>query len=193
MPKSINIQGKEEMVKKIALYISVAIVLGVVVLLIVLSNMNLINLSPFDVNVSVGNSPPQIDFVGFTNSQANLSGVQKVSINFTASDGNGASNLNDASARVEIFNLSLTPAVRVNSTCISVGESGNARNYTCEVGMWYFDPYGQYIVNVTISDNGGLIAENSSKIFSYSKTNGVDIYPTGLTWPAITTSSINVP
>ena len=141
------------------------------------------------------NQAPTIGFVGFTNIGAILGGVRDVSINFSAMDLNGVGNLNDLTARVEIYNSSkgVAPGMRVNSSCSFTGSSANTRNYTCTIGMWYFDPYGYYIVNATIADNGGLTAENSSKLFNYQYTYGFTPYPNALSWGMLNPGDVNKP
>ncbi len=149
--------------------------------------------SPFNVSVEVGNSPPVIDSVDFVNVGAILGGMQEISVNFSASDSNTFSDLNDLTARVEIYNVSkgVNPGMRVNSTCSATASSGNTKNYTCTIGMWYFDPAGYYIVNATVSDNGGLTAENSSSLFNYLETKGEAISPDMLNWDPISVSDVN--
>ena len=183
------------MVRKIVFIIGIilAIAVAVVVLLFSLLGVNLVQFSPFNVSVSVGNSPPTIEIVEFTNVGAVLGGVREVLINFSASDLNGAADLNDSSARVEIYNSSkgVAPGMRVNSTCSMTLSSVNTKNYTCTIGMWYFDPYSYYVVNATIADNSDLKAENSSAVFNYEFTPGPVIYPNNLGWDPIVVSDID--
>ncbi len=180
------------MANKVALYISVIVVLGVSGVLILLSNLEIVNFSPFNVSVSVGNSAPVVDFVGFTNIGANPGGIANVLINFNVSDGNGVNDLNNTSTKVELINTGFG-VNRFNTTCINVGDiDGDTRNYNCEVELWYFDHYGQYIVNVTIRDNANNLGANSTELFNYQQTTSFTIYPNGLIWPAITTTSVNI-
>jgi len=182
-------------VRKITFVVGIILVIAVavVILLSSLFGIDLVQFSPFNVSVQVGNSPPVINSVDFTDVGAILGEVRNVSINFSAMDLNGVGNLNDLTARVEIYNSSkgVAPGMRVNSSCSFTGSSANTRNYTCTIGMWYFDPYGYYIVNATIADNGGLTAENSSKLFNYIPVPGPVVYPNALGWDPITVSVIN--
>ncbi len=181
------------MARKIVFIVSIILVIAVAVVVLLLFGVNLVQFSPFNVSVQVGNSPPVIKLVGFTNVGAILGGVRNVSINFSASDPNAASDLSDSTARVEIYNISkgINPGMRVNSSCSIIASDGNTKNYTCTVGMWYFDPAGNYIVNATIADNGGSTAENSSTVFDYISVPGPVVYPNALSWTPITVSDIN--
>ncbi len=186
------------MVNKISLFVSIIIVIavGTLVFLLFGAGNNLIRFSPspFNVSVQVGNSPPVVNLVSFTNQPAVVGGVQPVLINFTVRDSNLVTDLNDSTARVEIYNLSLTGDVRVNSTCdVVVDLDADTRNYNCAVGMWYFDPYGMYTVNVTIRDNAGARAENSSRIFQYIATPSAVIYPNALSWDPIAVEDVDKP
>ncbi len=144
-------------------------------------------------NITLSNQAPVVDSVNFVNVGAILGGMQNVSVNFSATDLNGLGDLNDSSARVEIYNISkgVNPGMRVNSTCSVAGSSGNTKNYTCTIGMWYFDTAGEYIVNATVSDNGGLNAENSSKLFNYLSTQGFTPYPGAISWGILNPEDVN--
>ncbi len=144
--------------------------------------------------LALSNQAPVVNFVNFTDTGAVLGGVQPVLINFTVSDQNGFGDINDPSSKVEIYNLSLTGAVRVNSTCSAVGNvDADTRNYNCVVGMWYFDPYGMYTVNVTIRDNAGARAENSSRVFQFIATPGFTMSPNSISWPTLSPGQSNIP
>ncbi len=139
------------------------------------------------------NQAPIIELVGFTNVGAILGGMRNVLINFSATDLNGAVDLNDLTARVEIYNISkgINPGMRVNSSCSIIASGGNTKNYTCTIGMWYFDPAGNYIVNATIGDNSGNKTENSSSVFSYESTFGFTVYPGAISWGILNPGDIN--
>ena len=87
-----------------------------------------------------------------------------ITFNFTASDPNGAGNLNDSTAQV-YFQLA-GQTTRYNSSCVAGSIVGNTKNYTCTVRMWYFDANGAWTINATIKNVNGIVAENTSSSFA---------------------------
>jgi len=137
------------------------------------------------VNISISNIAPQIIFVDSIPAQSvTENGVKYIYINFTAYDANGASDLDDSSAMGAI---NLTGEInRTNSSCAHLGDfNTNYANYTCEIGIWYFDGADDWTVNATIKDNGGSLAQNLSTTFTLNEDTCMAMGPTALEWPSL--------
>ena len=145
------------------------------------------------VTVEPSNMPPTIPDVYINETYTPFEGgTRSVIFNFTAEDENGIENLNDATARA-YFQRAGEPT-RFNESCIAAESSGNQKNYTCTIGMEYFDEAGEWIVNVSIEDNEGEYVENSSASFTYNIYWGMTMFPTALTWPSpVNVSDVDIP
>ncbi|MEK6926022.1 MAG: Ig-like domain-containing protein [Nanoarchaeota archaeon] len=114
-----------------------------------------------------------------------------ITFNFTATDVNGASDINLSTAQA-YFQRS-GESTRSNTTCIntSIGV-GNYINFTCTISMWYYDQNGAWTINATIKDNGALYGENSSTTFTYNVLTAMKMFPTSLAWPEVLIGQTNV-
>ncbi|MBI2451559.1 hypothetical protein HYV50_00605 [Candidatus Pacearchaeota archaeon] len=139
-------------------------------------NFNSTATRKINLSASAGNSAPEIIFVGLVNDSFTPLGsatplesnARNVSFVFTAYDGNGAGNLNGSTAQARFQRTG--QITRENLTCseISGQNTTSTKNYSCTIGMWYFDQSGNWIVNATIKDNSNAMAENSSAQFFYA-------------------------
>jgi len=137
-------------------------------------------------NYSIGEDvfPPVIDYVQpIPATNPTEAGIKNITFNFTATDLSGVSDLNSSTAKAYFQKTGET--TRSNTSCVQVSTSGNSANYSCMVGMWYFDDAGAWTVNVTISDNEENSAENSSTSFTYNPLTAMVISPGSLTWPEL--------
>ncbi len=107
--------------------------------------------------------------------------VKNVSFNFTVYDFNGFGDLNDSSARA---NFTRKGVVRnsINCSMIVAESSGNYANYSCKIGMWYFDEAGFWNITVAIADNSQKLAINDSTGFYYNEVGYFDILPYYINW-----------
>ena len=110
----------------------------------------------------VPNNPPQIINVeDIGNVDLTPGDVKNVSFNFTVYD-----DLNSNSAK---GNFTRKGVVRQNLSCVFVeGWGSYYANYSCTIGMQYFDGPGNWNVTVTIADNPGSWAVNDSETFFYN-------------------------
>ena len=144
-----------------------------------------------NLNITVGNSPPTIPFVQVIAAQSPTeASTTSITFNFTARDTDGVANLNDSTAQAR-FNKT-GEATRSNLSCVGAGTSGNDKNYTCTIDMWYFDGNGAWTINVTIKDNAAASAENSSQTFTFNLLTAMVMSPNSLTWPTINPPDTNV-
>ncbi len=143
-----------------------------------------------NVSVTVGNIAPVI-FNVQTIPAVNLNeGTTKdVIFNFSASDGNGVADLNDASA-FAVFNQSIEP--QRSGSCILVASTSSDKTYQCNVIMQYFDKSGGWGVNVSIKDLGGNYAENKSTSFSVNLLRGINITPNSIGFPVVSPGGTNI-
>ena len=99
-----------------------------------------------------------------------------ITFNFTATDTDGASNINVSSAQGR-FQLT-GETTRLNTSCVNWSSQGNDVNFTCTIGMYYFDKNDpSWTINVTIKDNSDAGGENSSTTFQYNQLIAIKISP----------------
>lgn len=112
-----------------------------------------------------------------------------VVINFSATDPDGATNLNNASA---MLNLTKSDGdLRLNSTCAVKNYAGNYANFTCNVTMWWWDPAGAWTVYANISDLGGNVAMNATHTITVNTLTGFAMNPSTLSFASMNAGSTN--
>ncbi len=151
---------------------------------------------PVDINITVGaggGSAPTV--ISIFNSSAIGMALNEgpsnsnFTINFSVIDVDGVSNLNSATATINLTKTGET--TRYNWTCDPYESSGTSANYTCQVMMWWWDGSGTWTVNATIMDNNNNKATNDTKTFEVSETTGFVQSPGNLTFATITAGSSN--
>lgn len=136
------------------------------------------------VNITIGNNPPTIDFVeAIPDLTPSESSTNTTTFNFTATDTDGGGTINLSSGAGYFQRTGET--TRSNLSCVNGGVSGNDVNFTCTVGLLYFDEAGSWTVNVTVRDNNQATGTNSSTSFTYTTLTSMVIAPTALGWPEI--------
>jgi len=111
--------------------------------------------------------------------------------NFTASDAEGYTNLNDSSAAAN-FTLAGETTREGSCTRIAAESSGNLANYSCSVDMFWWDGTGAWSITASIKDVNNNGAQNaSSTTFSVGTTAGVTLSPTTLAWASISPGATN--
>ena len=143
------------------------------------------------INVSISNTAPAIKFVTVVDAHTPIEDtIVNVSVNFTAHDGDGVANLEDASALVN-FSRSGEP-LRQNSSCNKAGANNNGTsvNYTCTVQMWYFDQTGAWTINTVINDTSSQ-SNNATSTFFYNTLTAFKSSPGALTFPSLSPGGTN--
>ena len=136
------------------------------------------------VNITVGNSAPTITWVQAISAQnPTEDSTKSITFNFTATDTDGSGNI-DTSAAAAYFQKG-GETTRLNTSCVDWASAGNDVNFTCTIGMWYFDGNGAWTINTTIKDINNAYAENSSTTFTYNLLNAIVLSPTALAWPSV--------
>ena len=132
------------------------------------------------------NNPPTITWVEeIVDITPNEGGVNYTTFNFTATDTDGFSNINLTSAQAR-FQLT-GETTRSNTSCVNYQSGGDQINFTCTIGMYYFDNAtgaGGWTINVTVKDNVSVQGENSSTGFQYNSFPAMVMSPTALAWTA---------
>ena len=142
-------------------------------------------------NITVGNNAPTIPVVNsISATNPTDDTTTSITFNFTATDTDGAANLNPATAQGYFQRSGET--TRSNTSCSEWATSGNNANYTCTILMWYYDQNGAWTVNVTIEDDSGSYVTNSSTTFTYNILPGMKMAPTSLAWTGVTAASSDV-
>ena len=144
-----------------------------------------------NVNITVSNTAPTIAAVNSI-SAVNLNegpSSTTVTVNFRASDADGAANLNDSSAMANFTRAG--ESVRLNSSCANVATSGNDVNYSCSVSMYWFDGAGTWDVAVFVKDSSNSGAMNTSTTFTVNALTGYTAAPLALTWATLTPGLAN--
>ena len=118
-------------------------------------------LAPTDVKISVGNANPTItNLVPPAPVGLNAGTFTDVTtIHFTARDSNGASDLNDATAKATFTKSGETNRV---GSCTANPPVGKTKTYDCTVRMEYYDKYGTWNVAVYVEDSKAASATDSS-------------------------------
>jgi len=118
-------------------------------------------------------------------------GISYVEFFVLASDADEVDNLDDAS-----LNATFTMAgeeTRFNSSCLWVSDiNTTTANYTCTIGIWYWDGAGTWDVNTTILDLSSAQSAPYGEIFTLQETTAMVMSPTALTWPSISLTDTNV-
>lgn len=117
-----------------------------------------------------------------------LQGLSNLTISFLTDDIDGTSDINDSTA---LANITIENVVRVNSTCFAQADINSTRaNYTCTLGMWYFDTPGNITLNVTIADINGARSVNGTN-YTLQSTLAMVVGPASVAFPSIAPASVN--
>ena len=154
-------------------------------------------------SISVGNTAPNISDVELAaRSWTPLEGdVRIVQASFLANDAEGAGNLNNSTARVNVSYISLTGAGTLsneNTSCTSANIDSDTNNYTCEVQMQYFwDHSTAWTVDAQVQDTNSNFALNSSNQgsdglnWTYSELIAANLSDSSLAWASVSPSDTN--
>ena len=145
-----------------------------------------------ELNITIGNTAPTITFIeDIIDVTPSESAANFTTFIFTADDIDGVANLDDSSPEAR-FQLE-GETTRLNLSCVlSADIDGTSANYSCAVGMYYFDKNdANWFINVTIQDTNGARAINSSLIFTFTSLKAMVTSPAALTWPEFGVTATN--
>jgi len=128
-----------------------------------------------------GSNNPVIDSVGSISAQDVTPGsTTTVSFTFTVSDNDGYHNLNNSTATA-VFNRTGETS-RSNTSCASTNVDWNTNNYTCSVGMQFYDATGTWSVNVSIRDDDSNFVQNTTTTFTYNSGLHMNMTPDSISF-----------
>jgi len=117
-------------------------------------------------------------------------GIYNITFNFTVTDPDGVGDLDDSTAMAEVNLTGQT--TRTNTTCLNTGGvSGNSANYTCSIGMHYWDGNGVWSINASIRDNSGAYASNVSEKFTVNLLTSMVMTPPTLNWSSLNAGDLD--
>ncbi len=147
--------------------------------------------SSVTINVTIANTAPKVIIVSNITSQSPTeNGVTSIVVNFTVNDTDGFGNIKNSSALV---NLSFAgEPLRQNSTCIRIVDYAvtNA-NFSCTIGLQYFDASASWNITAAINDTANSIAYNTSMTFAYTQLSAFVSSPGSLTFASLSPAAIN--
>ena len=134
-------------------------------------------------NISIPNSAPIVTFVSTIASQSIVEATEKaVTFSFIVYDQDGNGTIVGANATFRNY----TSNLRYNSTCQKTNVlSPKEQNFSCTVGVWYFDNPGMWNVSVVAVDTQGSTGVNSTTNFTILETLGFVTSPETLTWESL--------
>ncbi len=136
-----------------------------------------------DVTVQVGNTPPTISAVQALPVINLLAGTTvNVAVNFTASDANGAADLNDASALATLTQVG-EPAR--SGGCIVEASTSAEKTYICTVTLQYYDASGVWTLNVSVADSASQNASDDSQTATVALLRDITITPANINFPTV--------
>lgn len=138
------------------------------------------------------NSPPTINYVETISSQNPVeSSVRDVIFEIRVADLDGVSDINDSSV-----NATFSKAGEQSrfGSCVQVSDiDSTTTNYSCTVGMQYYDGPGVWNIIISARDNFGNSAISPIEIFTYNELKAITInQPSSLTWPTLTAGQTNI-
>lgn len=145
-----------------------------------------------DLNISVSNNAPKIYNITGLSSVTLTDGPSPtfVIINFSVNDSDGASNLENSSAKINLTRGG--EALRYNSSCaVKDFGPGNFANYTCNITLWWFDSAGPWTVYANISDLNGNLAVNGTHNITVNSLTGFVMSPSSLSFTTLVAGSTN--
>jgi len=145
----------------------------------------------FSMNVSVLSGPPVIYNVSAPSSITLTEGPSPtfVIINFSVNDSDGASNLINSSASINLTKSG--EQTRFNNSCAIKDYGGYSANFTCNVTLWWFDGDGTWNILVNISDANYHVSSNTTKTIQINTLSGFVMHPSYLNFSTLTPGTYN--
>jgi hypothetical protein len=129
-------------------------------------NVNMTEDRHITVDTEDNNTSPTIDALNSIDSVAPVAGgVRSIEINFTASDPDGSTDMNDNTSRVTVSKQ----GVSRSGNCSASSINSTTNKYNCSIHMLYYDAPGIWSINVSIADLLNQTASNDTTSFSYNQ------------------------
>ena len=115
-------------------------------------------------------------------------GVTNVEINVSVYDENGYADV--SLVYVEVARAG--EPMRGNESCVRTQGAGNYANYSCIVGMWYFDEAGNWNITAVATDLDSLSGMNDTAVFQYNQLLAMVVSPNSLDFGTASTLGTEV-
>lgn len=137
------------------------------------------------------NFAPSITDIQNIQSQTIIEGsVNPVNFYVLASDTNGVDDLNDTT--LEVYFERFGENTRSNQSCILVDDiNSTTANYTCTIGIWYFDGAGEWNISANIKDLDNNLSQEYYETFLIGSTTSMNFTIQSLSFEGVTPSSVN--
>jgi len=141
---------------------------------------------------AVTNVAPEVTFVSSNVNNTfspNEGDIREIEFTLTVNDQDGIADISNVSAN---FTLAGEP-LRLNDTCIDLGSlDANNKNFSCTIGMQYFDSNGDWAISIEANDSSGVTAQNNSLSFTYNLLTGMNLSVNTLTLASANPGDYNV-
>lgn len=143
----------------------------------------------FNLNISVPNSQPQVEWVATISDQSITEGGRKsVDISFIVYDQDGYTTITSANASIR----NATGGERRNQTCQKTNSIGTKeQNFTCEIGIWYFDNPGIWNITIIALDHLNASGTNQTTSLTLLETTGMVTSPATISWATLAPGNTN--
>ncbi|MEM4641489.1 MAG: hypothetical protein QXW65_03185 [Candidatus Pacearchaeota archaeon] len=143
---------------------------------------------PTEVSIVVAGNPPTVDDISpIPDQSVTEASVTYVTFYALVSDPDGTENIYNVNAT---FNKT-GEETRYNSSCVKVSNlNATQANYSCTIGIWYWDGAGGWNVTVTARDLDNNVADRMEG-FTLLESTCFVMSPSTLTWPSVAPGSKN--
>ena len=133
---------------------------------------------------STENAAPTISLVSnISNTDPTEAGATEIEFFITMTDTDGVDDLDDTSVTANFTFSSAGEATRENSSCVLIGDlDATSANYSCTIGLYYFDANGGWNISASGSDDSAETAVNDSTFFEYNLLKAIVISPTSISF-----------
>ncbi|PIN88739.1 hypothetical protein COU61_03675 [Candidatus Pacearchaeota archaeon CG10_big_fil_rev_8_21_14_0_10_35_13] len=150
--------------------------------------------SNVQINISIGNSAPNITYVKTISNQIITEDGQKpVTFDFIVEDIDGWQNIDASSGRANFtYSNASTLITRNNDSCVSLGSVSTTQlNISCTINMWYFDASGTWNITAYATDVSGAQGQNRAASLVLSPTKALLSGPGNLTFSTLNPGDTN--
>jgi hypothetical protein len=154
------------------------------------SGQAMVDAAYLSVSYNAPNQPPQITYIEPILDQTPIeNSVKTITFNVRVSDPDGVIDIDDSSVIAEFSKIGETKRTGICPWQNDI--DSNTANYSCSVGMQYYDGAGTWNIKINATDFANNLIENTSRNFVYQELKAIIISPLSLTWPQITPGAIN--
>ncbi|UCD20918.1 MAG: hypothetical protein JSW08_04085, partial [archaeon] len=138
--------------------------------------------------VNTGNPPTIDDISPISDQSITEGGITNVTFFVNVSDEQGTGTIN-------IVNATFTKTgddQRFNASCEDIGDLNSTQaNYSCTIGVYYWDGSGTWDVNATANDSTALVSTAYNETFVLQETTALETTPATLNFPVFIPGATN--